>query len=507
MSYLLSISSIVISIVIGLISQTLSLPIISYYFIYTGCLLLVICGIIKAINTSKQERSNYNNQEFTRTLLERYELSSVRGHTKEYIDELGNNPLLKEYLKQGRKYEEENKYNKAIKEYQNCLSHPKVTTKEKIVVNNYIGNCYYYLSNFHSSEKYYEISLNLTDNLTNNKVKLDLKAVVLRNIGAINNFSGNLQKAFDFNQKALKISKQIGSEIDIALNLNDIAITLIQFGKLDRALNNLDEAKTIFLKLNDTKNIGNCLLNIANIYMIRSEYKDALKYYQDSLDCFKKIESDEGVAKNLNNIGLIYSNRNIFDRSLKYHQEALEINQKLDNKEGIASSFTNISNVYFNQNKLDLALEYTQKSLQISQEIGSKKGIAFNFNNLGLIYRESKKLKKALYYHKKALKIDKKNRHKKGIISGLNNIAIVLSIQEKQHKAIKYLEKSLKIADRCNYEVGKATAFSNLGKIYLQNGKIDISMNNLEKALEIFKKIGNEKKINELEETIKKFRN
>jgi hypothetical protein len=98
--------------------------------VWVICLVISLVGVYNVISERHKEEEAQHRNNYYQKLLERQELFA-RGFTQEYINGLGEHPLLKHPFKEGQKYEKENRYDKAILEFNKCLNHPKATSANK----------------------------------------------------------------------------------------------------------------------------------------------------------------------------------------------------------------------------------------------------------------------------------------------------------------------------------------------------------------------------------------
>jgi len=132
--------------------------------VWVICILICIYGVYKTSIDLRKERKEDKAKEYYYQSIEKAELFG-RGFPEKYVDGLGKNPLLKHSFNNGEKYEQEGKYNKAIKEYMECLLHPKASDYNKVAANILIGNCYYHLSLINEAEKFYKDAFKISKRL------------------------------------------------------------------------------------------------------------------------------------------------------------------------------------------------------------------------------------------------------------------------------------------------------------------------------------------------------
>jgi tetratricopeptide (TPR) repeat protein len=222
------------------------------------------------------------------------------------------------------------------------------------------------------------------------------KTKILSELGTIFYYSGEINKALKYYEKALKLNEELGSKEGMAADHGNIGI----------------------------------------VYRIKGELDNALEYYGKALKLDEELGSKEGMANQLGNIGNVYRIKGELDNALEYSRKALKLFEELGRKEGIAIGFGNIGAVYQIKGELDKALEYYEKALKLSEELGSKEVMAANLGNIGNVYRIKGELDKALGYYGKALKKFKDigNRIENG--RTLMNIGEVFVLKGEKERAL-----------------------------------------------------------------------
>ena len=107
-----------------------------------------------------------------------------------------------------------------------------------------------------------------------------------------------------------------------AKNFATKALACIEKGDHDQALDNFTKALEIYREINDKKNEVIVLADIGNIYRIKGDRKNALKYFEEAIE-----RSDINNTTKDNKGELIYFYKDKLtdaDERLEYFQEALK---------------------------------------------------------------------------------------------------------------------------------------------------------------------------------------
>ena len=183
---------------------------------------------------------------------------------------------------------EEENYLKAVKEVEKGRT-LVMNPIDRITFSIIAGNIYYITGNLDDAERYYEDAIYLSEREdlkeVRKKATLQARSAALGNIGLVYSDKGDLDKALEYYQQALKIHRDIG------------------------------------YKLGEASALG----NIGLVYSNKGDLNKALKYFQQALKIDRDIGHKLGEANQLGNIGLVYSDKGDLDKALEYLQQALKI--------------------------------------------------------------------------------------------------------------------------------------------------------------------------------------
>ncbi|MHA2391904.1 MAG: tetratricopeptide repeat protein [Promethearchaeota archaeon] len=112
-------------------------------------------------------------------------------------------------------------------------------------------------------------------------------ATIMRRIGAISMFRGELDLALEYNKKGLALCREIGSKIGIANSLNYLGMVYHLQGDFKRAIEHFKQSKKLFKELGNDKyivQIDSCLFELAidmNDHSKAQLYLGRIKGYKD----------------------------------------------------------------------------------------------------------------------------------------------------------------------------------------------------------------------------------
>jgi two-component system, NarL family, sensor kinase len=280
-------------------------------------------------------------------------------------------------------------------------------------------------------------------------------------------------KALDYGNQALDLSKKLRYKKGIAQAFNDMGIIYIDRGNYTEALDFFNSAMKIRTALNDSSGIASLYNKIGIVYQKQDKLKEALENQIEALKIYEALKQDLWIGYCLNNIAIIHQNLGDLDKSLEYHNKALEYRIKMGDEYGEAGSYGNIANVYVKQGDSALAVKYYEKALVTFRKIKNDEGTSAMLSNLGNIYLARNQNEKALHLLDESLKLREKLGDKKGISSSLIKIGEAYSNQGKYNLAKSNLFRAFEISREIGVLEEEVAAYLVIAKMYALDKKPD----------------------------------
>ncbi len=273
------------------------------------------------------------------------------------------------------------------------------------------------------------------------------------------------EKALEYAEKALKLSKEIDFEKGKMIAYKNIAHIYKHQSLFQQAENYYSNSLKIAKELEDEQEIADSYTNIGKTLSGKKEYVKSLEYYLKSLEINKKIKNKKGISKSYWNIGILHKKQKNYNSSLEYYEKALKISYEIKDTSDMIVIYANIGNIHLYTKNYEKSLKTCKKALEIIKN--KKKYIKFSaliLNNIGELYREKKDYEKSIKYYHKSIKEKEKIDYQKGISISYNNIGEVYLIQKLNNEAIEFFEKSLKIAEKLNLVEVKHSIFESMSE-------------------------------------------
>lgn len=171
-----------------------------------------------------------------------------------------------------------------------------------------------------------------------------------------------------FAQQALELARTLNYPQGELLSLKNLAVAFSALGEMGKALNTLNQAYELSIKIKEIRLQATILNNMADIYMRRGEWKKALDKMQECYAVYQTLPKNTNLRSKityLSNIGECFYNLHELDSATVYLNQALAVVQT-----GI---FTDIGLVFYNlgdvalaKNKRKEAYDFYKKSIEFS---------------------------------------------------------------------------------------------------------------------------------------------
>lgn len=225
------------------------------------------------------------------------------------------------------------------------------------------------------------------------------------------------------------------------------------------------------------------LLQLGNIYFLRSDYNEAMESALKSRELAINHEMEKETGNSLILIGRVYFELNSYDKSSEMFFESLKLFEKINDKAGIAESMGYVGNLFYTQKQYEKALDYLNKALELAKQIGNLKLISKQLNNIAVVYLDLKNYDTALVFLNESLIIEEQlgNTLSQGI--KIFNIGFAELKQRKYDKAISSFNHALVLYSKLDNQLQMASCYLAFGQCYYEIDSIWKSVGNFSEAL------------------------
>jgi len=259
----------------------------------------------------------------------------------------------------GRKSEE---FEQAIKHLLNAYMIFQENNNEDMIVQNEmeLGLTYFVQPNLEKAVNHFNQALNL---YTQRNDSTGMSSAFY-NLGRCYRKAGKLDLALVNSLKSLHFNEENNHNA-----LNTISTVYAMTGQLDKALEYQKRALVIREKLGLQEKISGSLSNLGLISMNNNKFEQGLEYLLRSAKIAEESGNKSQLSRTLNNIGWLYDRHlNEAEKALQYYQRSLKISEEIKDGFEIANTLINIGALQSKLKRNDLALENLKTGIILAQE-------------------------------------------------------------------------------------------------------------------------------------------
>jgi tetratricopeptide (TPR) repeat protein len=329
---------------------------------------------------------------------------------------------------------------------------------------------------------HYRVMTELHERLQGKLNDPKLKSYSVGNLGTTYYYLGDYQKAIEYFEQALIISREIGDRSGEGADLGNLGIAYSNLGQVEKAIEYYEQALVIAREIGDRRGEGNQLGNLGIAYSNLGQVEKAIEYYEQALVITREIGDRSGEGNQLGNLGSAYSNLGQVEKAIEYYEQALVIAREIEDRDGEGNRLGNLGIAYSNLGQVEKAIEYYEQALIISREIGDRRGEGADLGNLGNAYIDMGQVQSAKAYHKQALEIAQEIGDRYLEANELINTGDMFSDISEFENAVKFYKQAIAIADEIKIVQPQNEARWGLAQSQLFSGDLENARSTAESA-------------------------
>ena len=315
----------------------------------------------------------------------------------------------------------------------------------------------------------------------------------------------NPSLALLYANKEVEIATNNNDEKLLAQSLSTRSKVLKQLTDFDKAEIDLNQALTIYTKLNYKSGLTNVFTDLGTLNYLKGNFDAAIKFYLNCLKIADEVNDKSSQASVLNNIGNVYLMQQKEDKAIVYYQKAYELYKVLGDLERAALTLDNIGLVYSNKDDYQMALLYQVSALRIVEKLSNQQMLAETLMNVGALYQLMEKYDAALKYFEQAYEISVKIDSKYTTIGCLINIGEAYKLRKNYELAISKTMEAYAISQEMGAKANLKKAAINLSDIYEELKQYDNALKYYKIYSETKDSILNEESFNQINELSAKY--
>lgn len=284
------------------------------------------------------------------------------------------------------------------------------------------------------------------------------RAKVLRRIGITWQERGELQKAVDYWNEALKIFDQTKQASMAARTVCDIGAAKRAMSGINAALPEYERATMYLNNVKDGATRGLVLSNVANLYTDLGEVETAASFFQEAIQLARQSGDRRSESVRLGNYGWFYLATGRPQDTIRLLEEALAISRPLDDKTLIAVQTNNLAQAYHAQKDYAAARGLFGQSLALVEALGDRRWKAIFQTNLARTALAENKIEEALALLEQALPVSRELNDQENVIRALGRLGEAHLRSDMPDQADAAARESESLARKWGYRKGQADA-------------------------------------------------
>jgi two-component system NtrC family sensor kinase len=330
----------------------------------------------------------------------------------------------------------------------------------------------------HAQNKQIDSLNNLISKATSDTQRINLKLNKLKLLGNV-----NLDSAIVFAGNTINEAKKINYKQGEAKTRTKAAVYYCYTGNFAEAKNNLDIAKEILLRINDSLLLGSMYSAYGVMYAMQNKYDTSHSFYKKAIDILS-LQKDKSLLSGIyQNNAIAYMQQSNFPQALTNYQQALNIADELKDEEDKAYIFLNLGLAYNNIDDTERAEQSLLKAIELAKKLNLKNVLAYSYANIATVYEDKKKYELQYDFSMKAAALAKELGDKGIEASSLARAATAMATENKFKDAEKVGLQAISIADSSAQPYNIYQAYRSMGFILKIQNRYGEAIPYYEKAL------------------------
>ncbi len=247
-------------------------------------------------------------------------------------------------------------------------------------------------------------------------------------------------------------------------------------GEYAKSINLLNNALTLYLKINRFTKIGDVFNSLGVTYYYKGNYDSAIINYENAVPYFAKSKNILGTARCYNNIGIMYDVKGDRVKSVQSYLKAIKIYEANNREDLNTGPYQNIALVYLTHKQYNEALKNLDFAKQLAIKYKDEETLCRILNSIGACYDNMNKSEEANKIFNEALLIAEKSKNVSLKATCLTNLGENYLCLKKYEEGEKILTKCVEIKKQLDNPVSLGISQIALAQAYYKNKKFNLAI-------------------------------
>lgn len=208
---------------------------------------------------------------------------------------------------------------------------------------------------------------------------------------------------------------------------------------------------------------------MAEAYIQRSQYLEALDYAYKALDFSKEREETQHCIKTYMTLSIIAMCSEEVEKGMKWQFRALKLSKRYNDPSITRVCYNNLSHIYGTIKDYTTSIYYADKALELCKVDGKIQLsiiVSSALINKGESYYHLGKIEEAKACFLEGIEVLKQLNYKRNLGMCYFNLGKICRVEKAYDKAINYMEMALEKYIDINFQDGEASCYEALSEIY-----------------------------------------
>jgi tetratricopeptide (TPR) repeat protein len=352
---------------------------------------------------------------------------------------------------------------------------------------------------FESAMNLYKEAIQELSKLEDNVSNKSLKVKALKQIGEILWMKGATQKSIGIYTTAFQIASEINDSVNIiqiSLNIAQVYFLMNNIAKaseyLEKALETAETAGSDIYKAEVLYNIGKLKSKEGDSAATEENFRtveDILKPHMGDISALKII------AGIFTQRGLMFFRMGEYEEAVSCYEHSLKLLENQECSLEKAEAYRYLGVIYSIKQDYINTLKNHGQALKIYKKSGYLFGQAKIYSSIGQTYLGIEDLDRSIYFLKKSARLYVELKSNSDLAAIYSKLGDVYLLMKKYELAVKYYLKDLKISRQLENQHGLAYTYKNLGSVYRLMGEPAQVHTYLMRSIELFEKFQDQRNI------------
>lgn len=183
--------------------------------------------------------------------------------------------------------------------------------------------------------------------------------------------------AREWKQRSLDLWRQTEDQRKIAWGLHNLSTAVERLGDYDEALACLEQAVTIYDRIDDPVHRAAAFVNMGNVHVARGAYREALSYYERAESVFREVNDTFRLAQVSINVGIAHHYLEEWAPAERAYRKGIRFWQLFDNVQHLINVMDSLGEMYVDTERYDEALEVLYEARRRLDEADEPERLAY----------------------------------------------------------------------------------------------------------------------------------